>query len=84
MVGSINELLQRTLLTSQTNTTTSGGNRLESLKTNKKAAEAIIQQLSEATEQSKALMTRSAQATKIATATPDANLPRGSLVDVLV
>jgi hypothetical protein len=83
MVGSINELLQRTLLPTQNNAT-NGGNRLEALKTNKKATEAIIQQLSEATEQSKALMTRSAQAAKIATAAPDANLPRGSLVDMVV
>ncbi|MDX9690789.1 MAG: hypothetical protein RBT70_10100 [Alphaproteobacteria bacterium] len=83
MVGSINDLLQRTLLPSQNNAT-NVGNRLESLKTNKKATEAIIQQLSQATEQSKALMTRSAQATKIATASPDANLPRGSLVDMVV
>jgi hypothetical protein len=77
MVDSIVGNAMRSVLQSQ-NQAQSGG--MVALKSSAKATDAIIDQLQQTVEQGKALMKQTAMS-KIA---PASNLPRGSLVNILV
>lgn len=81
MVGSINDNPLRTLLQS----TAQQPPRVEPPRpAAKKAVQAIMEQLTQTSEQGKALMKQSATASSLTTAATDRTLPRGSLVDILV
>ncbi len=81
MVGSINDNPLRTLLQSTAQQTP----RIDAPRpTAKKAVQAIMEQLTQTSEQGKALMKQSATASSLTTAAADRTLPRGSLVDILV
>ncbi len=77
MVDSITNNAMRSVLQSQNQSQSAG---IIALKSNAKAAQGVIDQLQQTVDQGKALMKQTAMS-KIA---PASNLPRGSLVNILV
>ncbi len=77
MVDSITNNAMRSVLQSQNQSQSAG---IIALKSNAKAAQGVIDQLQQTVDQGKALMKQTAMS-QIA---PASNLPRGSLVNILV
>ena len=86
MVNTISDLATQAFLSAQKNKPSQNGSRaLVPKKANNAAKQAIMQQLDQTAEQGKNLMQRSATANAIASSpAPDRNLPRGSLIDIIV
>jgi len=86
MVNTISNFVNQTFTNIQKDKSAHNGKgNLSTLKTNKTAKQAIMQQLEETANRGKNLMQRSNSATALsANSAPDSNLPRGSLVDFVV
>ncbi len=77
MVDSITNNTMRSVLQSQNQSQSAG---IIALKSNAKAAQGVIDQLQQTVDQGKALMKQ----TMMSQIAPASNLPRGSLVNILV
>ena len=87
MVNPLSDLLAQSFASTQKKPVSQqpAQNNLSTLKTNKVAKQAIMEQLEQTATQGKNLMKRSDSASALsASAAPSSNLPRGSLVDFLV
>ena len=80
MVDSISNLSARSLLQTQNQAQSQNSAGMVALKSSTRATQAIIDQLQQTVEQGKALMKQTA-ASGVA---PSSNLPRGSLIDIVV
>lgn len=82
MVNSVSNFTSQSFAQAQKN---SDAKSSTALKSNKAAKEAIMQQLEETATQGKNLMQHASSANALnATPAPDSNLPRGSLIDIIV